>query len=66
MPTPGTPRTSYRLHADVLSMIQDLRESKNGRLTATAVVAGAVKALHRSVYGRRSADMTPIRRTTKG
>ncbi len=77
MPTSGTPRASYRLPTRTLAQIQDLRRSaKAGTFTATQVVVGAIDSQHRAVYGRRSitmrpldddgrrsADMTPVRRT---
>ncbi len=62
-----TPVKNYRLPPETVSQIADLRETKNGRLTETSVVIAAVDCLHRrTYYGRRSADMTPPRRRTKG
>ena len=62
----ATTRKNWRIPDRTVGQIQDLRETKNGRLTETSVVIAAVDCLHRRTYGRRSADMTPIRRTTKG
>lgn len=63
---PATPIKNYRLPPETVSQIADLRETKSGRLTETSVVIAAVDTLHRSVFGRGSADMTPPRRRTKG
>ncbi len=57
---------NYRLPDQTISQIADLRETKSGRLTDTAVVIAAVNALHRSVFGRRSADLTPPTIRKKG
>lgn len=59
---PITPVSSFRLPHETKSQIRDLRETKQGRLPESAVIIAAVDTLHRSVYGRRSADMTPLRR----
>ncbi len=61
MPTPGTPRASFRLPPRTLDQISDLRQSsKAGSVTATAVVIEAIDSLHRGIYGRRSTEMCPV------
>ncbi len=60
---PQTPVKNYRLPPETIAQIEQIAAEKHG-LTATAVVKNAVALYHRSMFGRRSADMTPPRRRT--
>lgn len=57
-------RKDYRLPPRVVEMIGECGEAKEG-LTATQVVENAVREYHRRIFGRRSADMTPIKTTPR-
>ncbi len=58
MPTPGTDRWSFRLQPEMKSMIEQIAAEKGG-LTWTQILTNAVRLYHRSMFGRRSADLTP-------
>ena len=58
-PMPDTPIRNFRLTPKTVAQIKQIAAEKHG-LTATAGVPNAIDLYHRSMFSRRSADMTPV------